>query len=272
MSDMRERIQSAADTIRAKLGEAETAIVLGSGLGDHVQAMTDAACLPYAEIPGMPVSTAPGHAGKWWRGTIGGKRVFMLQGRFHLYEGISQEELVIPVRVMKLLGVRTLILTNAAGCANPEWKAGTLMMLTDYINFSGRNPLIGPNMDEFGPRFPDMSEAYSQRLRGIARETADRLGIGLREGVYMLFNGPTSESPAEVRMARLLGADAVGMSTVPETIAAHHCGIEVLGISCLTNMAAGLQKQPLSHEEVQETAARVSGSFRRLLNGIVEAV
>ncbi len=272
MSTLSERIESAARTIREKLGEAELAIVLGSGLGDHVQALSDAACLPYAEIPGMPLSTAPGHAGKWWRGSIGDKKVYMLQGRFHIYDGLPQQELVIPVRVMKKLGVKTLILTNAAGCANPDWKPGTLMVLSDYINFSGRNPLIGPNMDEFGPRFPDMSEAYSKRLRAVAAAAADRLGIALREGVYMMFNGPTYESPAEVRMARIMGADAVGMSTVPETIAARHCGMEVIGISCLTNMAAGLQSEPLSHEEVQEVASRVSGDFRRLLDAIVEAV
>ena len=266
------RIESAAATIRERLGLAELAVILGSGLGDQVKALEEGRSLSYAEIPGMPVSTVPGHAGRWWRGTIEGRPIYMLQGRFHYYEGHLPQDLAMPIRVMKMLGVKTLILTNAAGCVNLDWQPGDLMLITDFINHSGCNPLIGQNLDEMGPRFPDMSEAYSKRLRDICHEEARRVGVSLREGVYMMFSGPNYETPAEIRMARTLGADAAGMSTVPETLAARHCGIEVLGISCLTNMAAGILDQPLNHEEVQEVAARVSGAFSRLLDAVIRAV
>ncbi len=266
------RIQTAAEKVRAALGEAELAIVLGSGLGSHVETLAEASSLPYAEIPGFPVSTAPGHAGRWWAGTLRGKRVYMLQGRFHYYEGYGLDEVTMYVRMMKLLGVKTLILTNAAGCVNTAWAPGDLMVVTDCINYSGKNPLIGPNLDAFGPRFPDMSEAYSRRLRALCAAEADKLGITLREGVYMWFSGPTYETPAEIRMARILGADAVGMSTVPETIVARHCGLEVLGISCLTNMAAGILDQPLNHREVEEVAGKAQTRFRALLDAVVAAM
>ena len=264
------RIQAAAEKVRKQLGEADLAIVLGSGLGGHVDVLEDARSIPYAEIPGFPVSTAPGHEGRWWVGRSHGKRVYMLQGRFHFYEGYELDEVTMYVRMMKLLGVKALILTNASGCVNKAWQPGDLMLISDCINYSGRNPLIGPNDDIFGPRFPDMSEAYSRRLRTLCAAQAERLGINLREGVYMWFSGPSYETPAEIRMARILGADAVGMSTVPETIVARHCGIEVLGICCLTNMAAGILDQPLNHQEVVEIAGRVQSTFRALLDAVVE--
>ena len=264
--------QLAADTVRQRLGTAEIGIVLGSGLGDFADRLTEAESLPYAEIPGFPVSTVAGHAGLWWRGRLGGHTVFLMQGRVHSYEGLGLEAVTMYVRVMRLLGVKTLILTNAAGCVNTEWKPGDLMLLRDFINYSGRNPLIGPNLDAFGPRFPDMSEAYSRRLAEICRTQAEKLGIALREGVYTWFNGPCYETPAEIRMVRILGADAVGMSTVPETIVARHCGMEVLGLSCLTNMAAGILPQPLNHLEVVEVANRVKEQFSALLTATVEAL
>ena len=272
MNPIMTRIESAAATIRERLGLAELAVVLGSGLGDQVKALEEASSLSYGEIPGMPVSTVAGHAGRWWRGIIDGRPVYMLQGRFHYYEGHAPQDLAMPIRVMKLLGVRTLILTNAAGCVNIAWHPGDLMLITDIINHSSCNPLIGQNLDEMGPRFPDMSEALSKRLRDICKEQAARTGVLLREGVYMMFSGPNYETPAEIRMARILGADAAGMSTVPEVLTARHCGIDVLGISCLTNMAAGILNQPLNHEEVQEVAARVSGDFSRLLDAVIRAV
>ena len=273
MMDKRmERLTCAADTVRNRLGEAEIGIVLGSGLGGHVEVLEHADSIPYSEIPEFPVSTVAGHAGRWWAGETHGKRVYMMQGRFHAYEGFDLFDLTMYVRMMKLLGVRTMIITNAAGCVNTAWQPGDLMMISDMINYSGRNPLIGANLDEMGPRFPDMSEAFSKRLRGICREQAQKLGLNIREGVYMWFNGPTYETPAEIRMARILGADAVGMSTVPETIVARHCGIEVLGISCLTNMAAGILDQPLNHHEVLEVTERVKTDFRRLLDGVTQAL
>lgn len=272
MDERMERLYRAADVVRSRVGEAEIGIVLGSGLGGHVDVLSNAVSMPYSEIPGFPVSTAPGHAGRWWAGNTHGKRVFMMQGRFHAYEGFSLFDLTMYVRMMKLLGVKVMILTNAAGCVNPDWHPGDLMMITDCINYSGRNPLIGPNLDEIGPRFPDMSEAFSKRLRAICREQADQLGLPLREGVYMWFNGPCYETPAEIRMARILGADAVGMSTVPETIVARHCGMEVLGISCLTNMAAGLSAEKLNHQEVMDVANRVRDDFRRLVDNVTAAL
>ena len=264
-----ERIDRAADYIREVLGNADIGLVLGSGLGDYAEAMTDARVVPYAEIPGFPVSTVAGHAGEMWCGTLHGKRVLMMRGRFHSYEGYPLNDLVLPVRAMARLGVGTLILTNAAGAVNTSFAPGDLMVINDFINFSGKNPLTGPNIDELGTRFPDMSRAYDRRLMALAEETAREKGIILRTGVYAWFNGPTYETPAEIRMARVLGADAVGMSTVPETIAAVHAGMKVLGISCLTNMAAGILDQPLSHQEVMETSERVRGDFRTLLDGII---
>ena len=265
-----ERIDKAAAYIREALGEADIAVVLGSGLGDYVEALTDARMIPYSEIPGFPASTVAGHAGELWAGALHAKRVLMMRGRFHSYEGHPLNDVVLPIRAMARMGVQDLILTNAAGAVNVDFAPGDLMLITDFINFSGKNPLTGPNVDELGPRFPDMSRAYDKRLRAIAAEAAQERGITLREGVYAWFNGPTYETPAEIRMARVLGADAVGMSTVPETIAAVHAGMRVLGVSCLTNMAAGILDAPLSHQEVMETGERVRGTFRELLDGVIE--
>ena len=272
MTEWMQKYQAAADFIRERVGDAEIGIVLGSGLGDYVEALEDGKSVAYKDIPGFPVSTAPGHAGRWWTGKLHGKRVCMMQGRFHAYEGYDLAEVTMYVRVMKLLGVKALILTNAAGCVNMAWQPGDLMMLSDCINFSGKNPLTGPNADDFGPRFPDMSECYSKRLRAVCRAQAEKLDVTIREGVYVWFNGPCYETPAEIRAARVLGGDAVGMSTVPETIVARHCGIEVLGVSCLTNMAAGILDQKLSEEEVLEVAGRVKNNFRALIDATVEAL
>lgn len=264
--------KKAAKAVEKAIGTAEIAIVLGSGLGGYEQKLQDARFISYADIPGFPVSTVPGHAGKLASGELDGKRVLMMCGRFHSYEGYGMGEVTMAVRVMRLLGVHTLILTNAAGGVNEGFKAGDLMLITDHLNFSGRNPLRGPNIDEFGPRFPDMTEAYDPYLREVAREQAEKLGITLKEGVYCWFNGPTYETPAEVRMARILGADAVGMSTVPETIVAHHCGMKVLGISTITNMAAGITGKAISHEEVMEAGVQVREGFTRLMDAIVTAL
>ena len=267
-----ERIDRAADYIRQALGETHIGVVLGSGLGDYVQSLSDARVAPYADIPGFPRSTVAGHAGELWAGTLHGRRVLMMRGRFHSYEGHPLEDVVLPIRVMARLGIKTLILTNAAGAVNTAFSPGDLMLISDFINFSGKNPLTGPNIDALGPRFPDMSRAYDRRLRALAAQVAAKGGIALREGVYAWFNGPTYETPAEIRMARVLGADAVGMSTVPETIAAVHAGMRVLGVSCLTNMAAGILDAPLTHAEVTETAERARGDFRTLVDGVIAAL
>lgn len=265
--------QTAADAIRKRLKTSpKIGVVLGSGLGSLAEEVKDRTEIPYGEIPGFQVSTVPGHAGRLVGGSFAGKDVLMMQGRLHFYEGHSVKDLVFPIRVMKLLGVETLILTNACGGVNKHFQAGDFMIISDYINYAGQNPLIGPNEDSFGPRFPDMSETFNPALRALARRVSDQEGIEIKEGTYMWFTGPTFETPAEIRMASVLGADAVGMSTVPEAIAAHHCGIKVLGISCVTNMAAGLQAQKLSHEEVNETAARVKPLFEKLIRGIVSQI
>jgi len=262
------RVQKAAEVIRAACGNADIGLILGSGLADTVK-LENAVTIPYADIPGFPISTVPGHKSEWVCGTLGGKRVCMMRGRFHFYEGYKPEDIVLPVRVMKLLGVKTLVVTNAAGGVNLGFKPGDLMLLTDSINYSGLNPLMGENLDEFGPRFPDMSREFKPELRQLAHTCAASLGMSLREGVYMWFSGPSFETPAEIRMARILGADAVGMSTVPEVIAARHCGLDVLGISCITNMAAGILDQPLNHEEVLAVGKQVQSSFTALITKIV---
>lgn len=267
--DYIQRIFEAATFLKQWLGEAEIGIVLGSGLGGFVTQLENSRSVEYADIPGFPVSTVPGHAGRFWIGDLQGKRVYMMQGRVHTYEGFEQEEVSLYVRVMKLLGVKTLIVTNAAGCVNLDWKPGDLMLLNDFINFTGRNPLIGEHYEDFGARFPDMSRVYDRDLIALCSRKAEELGVCVHQGVYMWFTGPCFETPAEIRMARILGADAVGMSTVPESIVAAQCGIRTLGISCLTNMAAGILDQPLTHEEVMETADRVKADFTRLLEAVV---
>ncbi len=264
------RIQRAADAVETAIGRADIAVVLGSGLGDFGNDLENAKEISYADIPGFPRATVQGHAGKFIMGDLAGKKVLMMSGRFHCYEGHPLEDVVLPIRVMARLGVKYLILTNAAGGVNIDYRPGILMLISDFINFTGRNPLIGPNMDAFGPRFPDMTEAYDRALRELAMHAARQLDIDLRRGVYCWMNGPTYETPAEVRMARALGADAVGMSTVPETIVARHCGIRVLGFSCITNMAAGVERGPINHQEVMEMGRQMRGEFAALLTHVVE--
>ncbi|TGV28053.1 purine-nucleoside phosphorylase, partial [Mesorhizobium sp. M00.F.Ca.ET.186.01.1.1] len=220
-------------------------------------------------IPGFTVSTVVGHKGQLVIGKLQGKQVVAMQGRFHFYEGHGLDAVVFPIRVMKLLGVETIIVTNAAGGINEGYDPGDLMLISDHLNMTFRNPLIGPNDDELGARFPDMSEAYSKELRQLARQVASEQGINLREGVYVGLLGPSYETPAEIRMLRQLGGDAVGMSTVPEVIVARHMKVNVLGISCISNMAAGILEQPLSHDEVMETTEKVKAQFLALVNGIV---
>lgn len=265
-------LRKAADFILGRIGEApRMALVLGSGLGGLADELESPVAIPYAEIPGFPVSTAPGHAGRLVAGRLGGKRVLVMQGRFHFYEGHPLERVVFPVRVFRTMGVERLFLTNAAGGANPAFAPGDFMAISDHINLTGQNPCIGPNDESLGLRFFDMSKAYSPALRDIARTAAKGLGLGLHEGVYAWFTGPSFETPAEIRMARTLGADAVGMSTVPEVIAASHCGLEVLGVSCITNMAAGILDQPITGEEVLEISAKRRPEFSALVRAIVAA-
>ena len=268
--DAMERIERAANAVTAAIGTAEIAVILGSGLGDFGNALENAREIANQDIPGFPRATVAGHAGKLICGTLAGKRVMMMSGRFHSYEGHPMEDVTLPIRVMAKIGVKQLIVTNAAGGVNTGFSAGVLMLITDYINLSGQNPLRGPNLDAFGPRFPDMSNAYDKQLRALALDAAKELGIDLRQGVYCWMNGPCYETPAEIRMVRTLGADAVGMSTVPETIVAVHSGLQVLGVSCITNMAAGVLDQPINHQEVMETGRRVRGEFAALLTRVIE--
>lgn len=270
MMDEMKRIDEATAKVLAVCGKADIGVILGSGLGDYAEALEGAVKLPYSEIPGFPRSTVAGHAGMWCCGTLYGKRVVMMQGRFHYYEGYGMKDVTLPVRVMQKIGVKTLIVTNAAGGVNLGYHPGELMVIGDMFSMTAQNPLIGPNLDAFGPRFPDMSCAFDKELRALAHECANEQGFALREGVYAQMTGPTYETPAEIRMLRTLGADAVGMSTVPEVIVARHGGMRVLGISCITNMAAGILDQPLNHAEVTETANRVKGQFRNLLDRIIE--
>jgi purine-nucleoside phosphorylase len=258
------RIREASD-VSPRVG-----VVLGSGLGGLADEILDAIEIPYSEIPGWPVSTALGHAGVLVLGTLRETPVALMRGRAHLYEGIGAERVVFGVRVLGRLRIRSLVLTNAAGAVNTAYAPGELVLVSDHLNFQGTSPLVGPNDEEFGPRFPDMSDAYDAELRAAAREAGSALGIELREGVYAGWLGPQFETPAEIRFLRTIGADAVGMSTVPEAIAARHMGMEVLGISCITNAAAGVLPQPLDHDEVMAVAARVHGEFSTLLEGILE--
>lgn len=250
----------------------EIGLIMGSGLGVLGDYLENAVTIQYHDIPHFPVSTVEGHAGELLIGTLSGKTAILMRGRFHMYEGYGPELTAFPVRVMKALGVKTLLVTNAAGGINTDFDSGNLMLISDHINLTGKNPLIGPNDDELGVRFPDMSEAYSKRLRAIAKDIAANQGFTLREGVYVGLLGPTYETPAEIRMLRVLGADAVGMSTVAEVIAARHSGIEVVGISCISNMAAGILDQPLSHAEVMETTERVKSQFLGLVTALIAAV
>lgn len=247
----------------------EIAVILGSGLGDFAEGLSNPATVPYGTIPHWPASTVVGHAGKLVCGTVAGRPVLALAGRAHYYEGHPMSVATFATRVLGQLGIKSLIITNAAGGINRRFSTGALMVIDDHINLMGTNPLIGPNDERFGPRFPDMSEIYSARLRGLADEAAGAMGLALEHGVYIAVCGPSYETPAEIRAFRTLGADAVGMSTAPEAIVARHMGIEVLGISCITNAAAGVLAQPLVHDEVMETARRVRGGFIALLEGII---
>lgn len=266
-----EHVEAAASWIRDRVGNEPPAIavVLGSGLGGFVERVDGAVIVPYGEIPEWPATGVAGHDGRLGIGTVAGRRVAVLSGRAHLYEGHGVDRVVFATRVMARLGVKTLILTNAAGGINPAFGKGALMVIDDHINFLGRNPLTGPNDERFGVRFPDMTEVYAKRLRDLADEVARERGVPVEHGVYIAVAGPSYETPAEIRAFRTLGADAVGMSTVPEAIAARHMGIEVLAISCITNMAAGMLPETLHHEEIFEIARRVRTSFESLLEGIV---
>lgn len=244
-------------------------LILGSGLGILAELIEEPVAIKYSDIPHFPVSTVEGHAGELVLGMIKGKPVAMMKGRFHTYEGYGAELVSFPIRVMKQLGVETLLVTNAAGGINEGFDVGDLMMITDHINFMFSNPLIGPNEETLGVRFPDMSEAYSRRLRAVAEAAASEIGLRLRAGVYAGMQGPAYETPAEIRMLRVLGADAVGMSTVPEVTAARHAGIEVLGFSCISNMAAGILDQPLAHAEVMAAADKVKDQFIGLILAII---
>ncbi|MNZ51317.1 Purine nucleoside phosphorylase 1 [compost metagenome] len=270
---MAAHIKEAAAYIGSKTSmKPEIGLIMGSGLGVLGDYLEDAVTIQYHDIPHFPISTVEGHAGELLIGTLSGRTVVLMRGRFHMYEGYGPELTAFPVRVMKALGVKALLVTNAAGGVNTDYEPGNLMLISDHINLTGKNPLIGPNDEQLGVRFPDMSEAYSKRLRAIAKDVAASKGITLREGVYAGLLGPTYETPAEIKMLRVLGADAVGMSTVAEVIAARHSALEVVGISCISNMAAGILDQPLSHAEVMETTERVKTQFLGLVSSLIAAI
>jgi purine-nucleoside phosphorylase len=250
----------------------KVALVLGSGLGAFADELASATRIPYQKIPGFPRSTVPGHVGALMIGKSGEVPVAAMQGRVHLYEGYSSREVIFPMRVLGRLGIRAAILTNAAGAINLDYSQGALVVIRDHINLQGKNPLVGPNDERFGPRFPDMTQAYWKPYRDIALSEAKRLGLGVHEGVYAALSGPSFETPAEIRYLKTIGADLVGMSTAPEVIVARQMGIRVLGISCATNMAAGILDQPLSHAEVLETGERVKSQFVALLSAVIPSI
>lgn len=266
-----QKYKIAADYIKERINELpQISIILGSGLGPLVNSVDQPVEIDYADIPGFPQTTVKGHAGKLVCGVLGGKRILAMKGRFHYYEGWEISQVVFHIRVFKLLGISNLIVTNAAGGINTSFTQGDLMLINDHISLFAPSALRGPNQDEFGTRFPDMCNAYDEDTRAMAMEIARNKGLSLKEGVYAFAQGPMFETPAEIRALRILGADAVGMSTVPEVITARHCGMKVLGISCITNMAAGVLGQKLNHEEVMDTARNVEKDFASLVTGIVE--
>jgi purine-nucleoside phosphorylase len=281
-----EKAAAAAEFIRSRVSEpVDIAIVLGSGLGAFADEVEERVILPFEEIPGFVRSTVQGHAGRLVIGGVEGRTVAIQQGRFHYYEGHDMEQVMLPVRAFGLLGVRNLILTNAAGSMNSDLQPGSLMLISDHLNCFGVNPLRGPNDERFGPRFPDMTQVYDRELQRIAEEAGHEISLEryesgidgeqmtlLTRGIYCGLSGPTYETPAEVRMYREMGGDVVGMSTVPEAVAARHMGIKVLGISCITNLAAGMSDEPINHEEVMETGARVAEVFKQLLRRIVSKI
>lgn len=269
-STLYERAQEAARLIRSRTDvDVTVAIVLGSGLGAFANDLTEATQIPYDEIPGFALSTVEGHAGRLVIGKSSDVTVAAMQGRFHFYEGYSLQEVTFPVRVLKLLGVRTVVLTNAAGALNVEFTPGSLMVISDHLNLLGDNPLRGANDERFGPRFPDLTSVYARRLQDVVIEEAKTLGLKLPRGIYGALAGPSYETPAEIRMLRTLGADVVGMSTVPEAIVARHMAMEVVGISCITNLAAGVSDEPIDHSQVMAIGERVRGDFTTLLTRVV---
>ena len=267
---MREMIQQAVAYIRENIADVpDIGVILGSGLGDYADAFSQPVIIPYAEIPHFPQATVSGHKGRLVFQQFDGFTVVVMQGRFHYYEGYSLEQVTFPIRVLGTLGIRRLMVTNAAGGINPEFAAGDLMLITDHLNLMGVNPLRGAHFEEYGPRFPDMTEAYNKEDSQVIEAAARTLGISLKKGVYVGLSGPCYETPAEIRMLKLLGADAVGMSTVPEVIVANQMGIRVAGVSCITNLAAGISPVKLTHQEVMETATRVKKSFMALIDRVI---
>ncbi|MEE0781123.1 MAG: purine-nucleoside phosphorylase [Sellimonas sp.] len=270
---MEKKLQTCLASIREKTDfKPEVALILGSGLGDYADGIQIETTVDYTEIEGFPVSTVTGHKGRFVFGYVGDVPVVIMQGRVHYYEGYPMSDVVLPTRLMGLLGAKKLLLTNAAGGINENFRPGDFMMLTDHIATGVPSPLIGPNLDDLGPRFPDMSEVYSHRIQDVIRNAASECEIDLKEGVYVQLTGPNYETPAEVRMCKIWGGDAVGMSTACEAMAARHMGMEIGGISCITNLAAGISKEKLDHKEVQETADRVSKDFKRLVTKIIETM
>lgn len=271
MERLLEKIKEAEDFVKGKMTKTpEIGLILGSGLGILAEEIENPVMINYSDIPHFPVSTVEGHAGRFVVGDLMGKTVIAMQGRFHYYEGYEMQEITFPLRVMKAIGVNHVILTNAAGGVNPSFNPGDLMLITDHINIMGVNPLIGKNESELGPRFPDCSNIYDKAFNDKVKAVAGDKNIPLQEGVYFYFTGPVYETPAEIKLAGILGGDSVGMSTAPEAVVAAHAGMKVTGISCITNMAAGIQKEALNHEEVVETANRVKQTFIELVKSIVE--
>ncbi len=268
--EMYKKLMTCLASVKEKIDfKPEAALILGSGLGDYADEIKIADTIEYTDIEGFPVSTVKGHKGRFVFGYVADTPVVIMQGRVHYYEGYQMSDVVLPTRLMGMLGAKKILLTNAAGGVNETFKPGDFMIITDHITTGVPSPLIGPNIEELGTRFPDMSEVYSVRLQNVIKDCAAKCGIEMKEGVYVQFTGPNYETPAEVRLARIWGGDAVGMSTACEAMAARHMGLEVCGISCITNLAAGMSKQELNHKEVQETADRVAKSFKELVTNIV---
>ena len=270
---MYKKLMTCLESVRKKIDfKPEVALILGSGLGDFADGIQIEQTIDYTDIEGFPVSTVKGHKGRFVFGYVEKTPVVIMQGRVHYYEGYAMSDVVLPTRLMGMLGAKKILLTNAAGGANPSYKPGDFMMITDHITTGVPSPLIGPNMDELGTRFPDMSEVYAPELQEKVRKAAEKLQVPLQEGVYMQFTGPSYETPAEIRMCRTWGGDAAGMSTACEAVAANHMGMKVCGISCITNLAAGMSKQKLDHKEVQETADRVSRQFKQLVTEVIKTI